>query len=448
MKQQRLVRRGAFVALMAVAAAAGLRERAARADNPLLGLGHPSAADSAAPAQVDAKADTVIRAMIAYGRSLQSFRVDVGHHLTMRVSGQAIDQSASWTIAVEQPSRLALRQVEGSTGRSVVSDGTHLWFYVSTAQTRCYAERDAPATVADIVTLPDWAVGGAEESMVAEWFLASDAYARLMRGMSRVQYVGREDLDGVSCDRIHFVQPDRDWDLWIEAGSRPLPRQLVPDLAASIARLAAQDPRYRDLTGSSTTDFRSWAVNERFSPEVFAYTPPPRTPQVPSIATALAALAAPPADTVPALGKPAPAFQLSGLDGKPVSLADYRGKNVVVLDFWATWCGPCRMSLPILAAVAKDYAAKGVRVYAVDLRESPEQVSAFLEAQHLPLSVLLDSNGAVGLAYGAERIPHTVIIGRDGMVKAVHNGYAPDLHDRFSRELDAVLAGRDPTGGG
>ena len=71
------------------------------------------------------------------------------------------------------------------------------------------------------------------------------------------------------------------------------------------------------------------------------------------------------------IGKPAPEFTLPLLDGGIFELAAHRGKEIVLLDFWATWCGPCRAAMPVLVDVAKEYADKGVRYYAIDLREEP-----------------------------------------------------------------------------
>src|SRR5690349_4238380 len=78
-------------------------------------------------------------------------------------------------------------------------------------------------------------------------------------------------------------------------------------------------------------------------------------------------------------GKPAPAFSLDLLKGGKATLADHKNKNVVILDFWATWCGPCVQAMPIVSEVAKSFADKGVVLYAVNEQEEADAVKAFLE---------------------------------------------------------------------
>src|SRR5690606_25915604 len=93
--------------------------------------------------------------------------------------------------------------------------------------------------------------------------------------------------------------------------------------------------------------------------------------------------------THPLSGKTAPDFSLSDVDGKTVTLASHRGKDVVVLDFWASWCPPCREGLPVVDAVAKNFAGQPVAVYAVNIQEHKEAVEEFVRKNNLTLPVLL-----------------------------------------------------------
>jgi thiol-disulfide isomerase/thioredoxin len=140
------------------------------------------------------------------------------------------------------------------------------------------------------------------------------------------------------------------------------------------------------------------------------------------------------------VGQKAPLFTAQMLDDSPFDLAQHLGKDVVILDFWATWCGPCVAALPIIAEVAGEYKDKGVAFYAVNLAEEPDGVKAFLEAQKLSVPVVMDRDGNVGKLYKAEAIPQTVIIGKDGNVAVVHVGFRQDLKGALSSELDKLLA--------
>ncbi len=138
-------------------------------------------------------------------------------------------------------------------------------------------------------------------------------------------------------------------------------------------------------------------------------------------------------EDLPQPGSEAPDFALPDLDGETVRLSDFAGRPVV-LNFWATWCTPCRVEMPALEEAAADYAGRGLAVLAVNQGETAEQVNDFLTEVGLSLPVLLDAESEVGAAYGAFFLPTTVIVGQDGVVGAVHRGI-------LSREdLDDYLA--------
>jgi thiol-disulfide isomerase/thioredoxin len=135
--------------------------------------------------------------------------------------------------------------------------------------------------------------------------------------------------------------------------------------------------------------------------------------------------------------------KLELLDGGNLDLAGYKGKNVVILDFWATWCGPCTQAMPIIEKVAHEYQDKGVLLFAVNIQEQPDDVKKFLEEAELKVAVALDKDGTVGSAYKAEAIPQTVLVGKDGTVQVVRVGLSANLEEELSKDLDALVAGKD-----
>lgn len=116
-----------------------------------------------------------------------------------------------------------------------------------------------------------------------------------------------------------------------------------------------------------------------------------------------------------ARGKAAP-FTLRDVDGKEHRLADYRGK-VVVLNFWATWCDPCREEMPSLDRLAARMAGRPFVVLAVDYGEAQARVRTYADEQRLSFSLLLDRDGAVARAWKVKILPATYVIGPDQQLR-------------------------------
>jgi peroxiredoxin len=110
-------------------------------------------------------------------------------------------------------------------------------------------------------------------------------------------------------------------------------------------------------------------------------------------------------------------FELQDLNGKKVSLSSLKGK-VVFLNFWATWCPPCRAEMASMERLYKRFKDKGLVILAVNLQEEAKAVRRFIAEQKLSFPVVLDSNGRVGAIYGARSVPTTYLVGRDGNVLA------------------------------
>lgn len=136
------------------------------------------------------------------------------------------------------------------------------------------------------------------------------------------------------------------------------------------------------------------------------------------------------------IGRPAPAFNLADLDGRRVSLDQFKGK-VVMLDFWATWCGPCRMTMPLLENLQKEYATTMV-LLAVNLQEPGDVVKDYMRKQNLHSRVLLDEEGTVGQTYGAEQIPLQVLIDKEGIVRDSITGFNPRTIARLRSEIEKL----------
>ncbi|WP_449068226.1 TlpA family protein disulfide reductase [Prosthecobacter sp.] len=144
-------------------------------------------------------------------------------------------------------------------------------------------------------------------------------------------------------------------------------------------------------------------------------------------------------ESSPLLNQDAKPFKLPLLAGGDFDLAKEKGK-VIVLDFWATWCGPCIKGLPEMTDAMAGFDPKKVRFIAVNQAESKEQVKPFLETRGWKFEVAFDANQRVGQTFGVEGIPHTVIVGPDGKIAYVATGYSPD-HAKKAAEMVHKLLG-------
>ena len=118
----------------------------------------------------------------------------------------------------------------------------------------------------------------------------------------------------------------------------------------------------------------------------------------------------------PWTGGPAPALSLQNLDGRPVRLEDYRGK-VVLLNFWATWCEPCREEMPSMNKLRAAFAGRPFEVLAVNLGEGEPRIKRFLEQVPLDFPVLLDRDSAAAKAWRVRVLPASFLIGPDGRIR-------------------------------
>jgi peroxiredoxin len=139
-------------------------------------------------------------------------------------------------------------------------------------------------------------------------------------------------------------------------------------------------------------------------------------------------------------GKPAPDFTLPDLDGNQVSLHDYQGK-LIFLNFWATWCIPCREEMPAMEQLHQTFQPQGLVILAVDLKESPDKVKAFFDQHRLSYTALLDESGSVFRDYQVVGLPTTYLIGREGTLLARGVGGRDWTQAEGKDLIRALLAG-------
>ena len=139
--------------------------------------------------------------------------------------------------------------------------------------------------------------------------------------------------------------------------------------------------------------------------------------------------------------KPVPmaSTPLSSVGGQKTTLADFKG-NVLLIDFWASWCGPCRQSFPWMNGMQQQYRAEGLEVVAINLDEEPELAREFLRQVPAQFTVLLDSDAQLPDAFGLIGMPSSYLIDRQGRLRAQHIGFHANRVAEYENSIKALLA--------
>lgn len=137
-------------------------------------------------------------------------------------------------------------------------------------------------------------------------------------------------------------------------------------------------------------------------------------------------------------GQKAPDFSLATLSGPKLSLSSLRG-SVVIIDFWAQWCEPCKKELPELQKLAKEFGDKDVVILAVNLDKTKENAQRLAHQLGLTIPVLLDPSGSVAGMYDLPKMPTSFLVDKRGIVRYVHEGFdgSADV-DRFRKEISEL----------
>jgi peroxiredoxin len=251
--------------------------------------------------------------------------------------------------------------------------------------------------------------------------LVEDAGRFLVEGVKDVSKGADATVAGKAYTVLNFSGDKLSYRITVDPQTH-LIRQMVMDIKPMIKASGREDVERGWLTIDYTTVKPGASVGE----VALAWAPPQGAKDA-------GAEAAEEHDATALAGKDAPDFKLKGLDGKAVTMAEQKG-SVVVLDFWATWCGPCRASLPGLNKIYKELREKGLKVYAVDLEEPKETIQPVALKLIPDLTVLLDEDSAVSKKYGVSGIPQTVVVGKDGRIKKVFIGSGNEAKIRTAVE--------------
>ena len=137
-------------------------------------------------------------------------------------------------------------------------------------------------------------------------------------------------------------------------------------------------------------------------------------------------------------GQSAPDFVLKSSAGNNLRLSEYRG-DVVMINFWATWCGPCRQEMPLLDDLYSRYERVGFTLLGVNIDDDSRRAMKMIEELGVNFPVLFDDGKDVSKLYAVEAMPVTVLVDREGTVRHVHHGYKPGYEEKYLTEIRSLL---------
>jgi peroxiredoxin len=351
-------------------------------------------------------------------KSLKSLEMSGSIDLSADIDGQTAHKHGDFTDEFRSPMRFRHEMKD-----DVIAAGMSDKVYLYVPAQNVYSADDAPQDRGSFASLSDdlrALLRSQDWSLV--FALSDNPSAELVSGATDIS-TSEIEIDARKYATVTASFADRDVTLAIDPTTH-LVRRVMIDASRGLIRRGANVKEAKIVI-----DYTKIVPGSAISDDQLAFVPP-ATAQLMEVETA---------DAMSLIGKPAPKFRLPQLGGGQVSDADLKG-SVYVLDFWASWCGPCVQSLPQLDELYKQTKGDGAKFFAVNLEEPAAATKDFAGRLNLSIPVLLDADGKVGIAYGASAIPETVVVGRDGVVRNVFvgAGQEPDI----AAAVQAALAGK------
>jgi len=322
-------------------------------------------------------------------RDAEAFEVTAEMTVAM-ANNPGREQRMRYRVALARPDRVLVEPIGRGMGM-LAADGERLKAFHS--RSIGFVAEDQPDNLDEVLSHDLVGVvsqGAATFPLILGHSRAVEQFERVTESIA---YVGTAERDGTTYDRLTVSFPSGPaFDMFFTAGAQPMLAEVVAEVNNMVM----------------TIDY-DWSLGEQLPKDRFALR--------------------------------APDFTLKNMAGEDVPLSKHRGEDVVVLDFWATWCAPCVEAMPIIDRVVSRMREEGKNVvlYAVNQAEGKDKIARFLEQQELDVNVLRDEDGTVAGKYWVTGIPQTVIINPEGEVEMIHVGFGPNLERTLTRELSMVL---------
>lgn len=404
----------------------------------------PANTDSAPPTEQPLPGEAEVReALRPVAKAIQkATRSRATVELTTRsmIDGRVVaSEKSNFQIASQKPNQYRVHLKAEQQQLQVVCDGKQASVLLGN---QAYYQTPAPESLQHAVTDLPVPLGPYPEPLMALTLAGVNVADSLLTDMQNLELVNRDPYDEVPAVQLHGTQVDGvTWMLWLATEkAKPRPLRMKIDLTAVVVG-DGESGLPPNFAFELDFKFTLWRMDGELDPAMFTFKPPAEAQQYESL-QAYAQSIAEETTAHPLVGKPAPDFSAKLLDGTPWKLSQQQGK-IVVLDFWATWCGPCIEAMPVIAEVTGALAKQDVVLYTINIGESADEIKTFLQRLELDVPVLLDPEAKLADMYAAEAIPQTVLIGKDGHIEAVHVGYSglDALRQELTDQLKTLAGG-------
>jgi peroxiredoxin len=340
-------------------------------------------------------------------QNLKSIDVVAQQQIQVAAGGASASGESQLTFAMAQGGKYLVSVKASDAEYTIVSDGGATWRYVPKAKQWSREEASAApdsdeAQADDDSGKPAAADDGKDPlSQMRRTFIERYTHMDRLAASARLDRDDRVKADGqkIDCYKVLLMLPNGTHELLIDKQ-----RFLV------LRHTESHRAEWNGMAGEQRTIITAKRLSiAEAAASTFTFNPPAKSAEV-------SMLILPGEDRPNLLGKAAADFTLKSLDGEKITLSELRGK-IVLLDFWATWCPPCRRELPSVAKLSQTLQAKNVVILGIN-DETSGTVKSYLKKNNLALPVLMDGNSGIHKLYGARSIPTVVIINPIGVISS------------------------------
>jgi len=404
------------------------------------GIGRGQGASTAPDAEKTqtSKGEAIVQAVEAYMQGLRTFQVDTISDWLWSHKGVTQQRSERVRLSAVRPGAMALRGLNNLIDGEVYIHNKEVLVY------RRFLNQYWQGTLQGDLTqlkgesaLLREALGNPVHQMLLEGKIAS-----LMGKIKDIVWLEENARENGAEHHLKLISAspeEPDVELWVVMGEKVYVEKIRFDFDKVVAQLRRTMPAGEIPDFTIEISLANWQMNGAIDASEWTWTPPHHARRVIYFETEEQ-------QKHPLVGKSSPEYTLHLLDSSEKTLASHREQDIVIMDFWAIRCQPCREALPAVTEITDAYRGKGVVFYAVNIEDGKEQITAFLQEQAINPLVVRDSDKTGSGLFRVSGIPQTVVIDRKGKIQSVHVGYDPRTAENLKAEIEALLAGMDIEG--